>query len=175
MSDIVTGEQELTRQERFIRRLAAAHHSRNLGALFQWHPGQIDVRVFGFIEGATDPEVIPWALTAKAFALAHSGRRDVRYGDTGTGIGTWVRRLDSGPENAERLVTALTRAQDPRDLDRILSAIAKTPARSPRFSPHWGTVLQELTDWSDPTRRPDIAFRWARDFHTFTPAPVAAK
>lgn len=172
MSTSFNDEQELTRQERFIRRLAAAHHSRSIGPVMYWHPGQINVRVFGLIEGASDSEVIPWALTAKAFALLHSGRRDVRYGEQGTGVGGWVRRLDTGPENAERLITALTRAQDPRDLDRTLCAVAKAPTRHPRFSPHWGTVLEELSTWADPARRNDIQFRWARDFHTFTPATI---
>lgn len=165
---------DLTREQRFIRRLATGHRAGGLGALHCWHPGHIDTRVVAVTQDASRDEYIPWALTAKAFALFHSGRREVRYGFDGTGIGRWARRADTSPQTAERLISALTRAQHPLEVDRQVSALARMNAGGARFSPHWETVLAELVAWSDPTRRDDARFAWARDFHTFTAPPATA-
>lgn len=162
-------ERELTREDRFIRRLAAAHSSRDIGPLMRWHPGQIDPRVIALTQDADHTEYTPWALTGKAFALFHSGLRDVRYGYTGTGIGGWARRVDADPVAVERLITTLARAQSPLDLDRALTALARLNVRSPRFSPHWQTVLDQLTGWTDAARRDHIRFTWVRDYYTYTP------
>lgn len=162
-------ERELTREDRFIGRLAAAHYSRTIGSLMHWHPGQIDTRVIAITQDASEEEYTPWALAAKAFALFHAGRRDARYGHAGTGIGGWARRVDADPVAVERLITALTRAQAPLDLDRALTVLARMSPRSPRFCPHWQTVLAELTGWADPTRRDHVRFTWARDYYTYTP------
>lgn len=164
------GAADLTREQRFIRRLAAAHHSGTLGALRQWHPGQIDTRVIALTQDASRGEYDPWALTAKAFTLFHSGRLNVLYGYEGNGIGGWARRVGGGTPTIDRLVTALNRAQNPLDLDRQLTALARMNAGSARFSPHWQTVLSELVTWSDPARRDDVRFTWARDYNTFTPS-----
>jgi len=163
-----------TREQRFIRRLAAGHHAGELGPLHYWHPGQIATRVIAFTRDADRDEFIPWALTAKAFALFHAGRRDVRYGYEGNGIGGWARRVGGGTATIDRLVTALTRAQQPLDIDRQLTALARMNAGSARFSPHWQTVLDELVTWSDPARRDDVRFTWARDYNTFTPSAATA-
>lgn len=160
----------LTREQRFIRRLAAGHSSGKLGPLFSWHPGQIDTRVIAFTSDADRDEYIPWALTAKAFALFHSGRRDLRYGYAGTGIGRWARRADSSPQAVDRLVTAFTRAQHPLDIDRQLTALARMNTTGARFSPHWETVLDELVSWNNPALRDNVRFTWARDYNTYTPA-----
>lgn len=167
-------EPELSREDRFIRRLAAAHSSRTIGALMNWHPGIIDPGVIALTQDADEIEYIPWALTGKAFARFHSGRRDVRYGYPGTGIGGWARRIDADPVAVERLITGLARAQAPLDLDRGLTALARMNPRGQRFSPHWPTVLNELTTWADPTRREQVRFTWARDYYTYTPPATTA-
>lgn len=160
---------DLTREQRFIRRLAAGHAAATLGPLRYWHPGQIDPEVIAFTQDATRAEYVPWALTAKAFALFHSARRDVRYGYAGDGIGRWARRADISPQTIERLLTALTRAQEPLDVDRQLSALARMNTLGARFGPHWETVQAELVAWADPVTRDDIRFAWARDFYSYTP------
>lgn len=165
---------DLTREQRFIRRLAAGHNGGGLPALHRWHPGQIDPQVIAFTQDADHDEYIAWALTGKAFALFHSGRRDVRYGFDGTGIGRWARRADTSPQTTERIVSALTRAQNPLDVDRQLTALARMNTGGARFSPHWETVLAELVAWGDPARRDDVRFTWARDFNTFTPSSASS-
>ncbi len=176
MTDIVTAEDDgpvdvdLTREQRFIGRLAGGHRSGALGPLHQWHPGQIDERVIALTQDADRDEYIPWALTGKAFALFHAGRRDVRYGFAGAGIGGWARRADASAQTLQRLVGALTRAQNPLEVDRQLTALARMNAGGARFSPHWETVLAELVAWSDPVRRDDVRFAWARDFNTYVPS-----
>jgi len=176
MTDLVTASEatpvdlDPTREQRFIQRLAAGHRSGALGPLHQWHPGQIDTRVFAFTQDASREEFVPWALAGKAFALFHAGRRDVRYGFSGTGIGGWARRADASPQARERLVSALTRAQAPIEVDRQLTALARMNAGGSRFSPHWETVLGELGGWTDPAGRDDVRFTWARDFNTYTSA-----
>lgn len=165
---------DTTREQRFIRRLAAGHAAGTLGPLHRWHPGQIDPQVIAFTQDATRIEYIPWALTAKAFALFHSTRREVRYGYPGDGIGRWARRANTNPQTIERLLTALARAQDPLNLDRQLTALARMNIASARFAPHWETVQTELVRWADPTTRNDIRFTWSRDFHTYTPHKPAA-
>jgi CRISPR type I-E-associated protein CasB/Cse2 len=155
-----------TREHLFIRWLAAGHAAGKLGALHQWRPGVIDPAVIALTQDADRAEYVPWGLTAKAFALFHSGRRDVLYGFTGTGIGRWARRCGADSVATERMITALARAQDPLAIDRQLTALARmnTPGR---FSPHWETVLAELVCWADPTRGDDARFAWSRDYYTF--------
>lgn len=171
MTDTTTADaqRELTREQRFIRRLAAAHASRTIGALMNWHPGVIDPRVIALTQDADETEYTSWGLTGKAFAVFHAGLRDVRYGYAGTGIGSWARRVDADSVAVERLIATLARTQAPLDLDRALTALARMNPRSPRFSPHWHTVLDELTQWADPARRDQVRFAWARDFYTYTP------
>lgn len=160
--------EQQTREGRFLRRLAAGHHAGTLGALRRWHPGDIDPAVIALTQDAESAEYVAWGLTGKAFAVFHSSLRDVRYGFTGTGIGSWARRVDADPVAAERLIATMARAQSPLDVDRQLTALACMNTRQARFSPHWETVLTELTAWANPATRDTIRFTWARDYYTYT-------
>lgn len=171
-----------TATDRYIRTLAAAAHAHDpaLRRLSKWQPeGIVDPVVIGLTAEANDEQWISWALTGKLFARWHFGRASVRYGPEGAGLGHALRTIGSpgarGPRNpaALRLLTRLTTVDSDPALSFTVDAIGAA-LRSSDYPPRWSSVADEIHAWRNPQTRNITRVLWARQFHTYQPAPTSA-
>ncbi|QHE72600.1 type I-E CRISPR-associated protein Cse2/CasB [Rhodococcus sp. WAY2] len=154
-----------------------AHRAKRLSALRRWEYPTVDRAVIAVTEGADEDDYLLYALAGKAFTIWHSGRSDVHYGKTGTGLGRAMRQLGRagayGPRDprAERALATLLDADTPHRLaaalDSVMAAVSGVD-----HPPHWETLISDLRDWHNPTRRDQVRLRWGQQFYTAPPKPT---
>jgi len=160
----------------FVRRLAAAHHSRKLSPLRRWQYPAVDLGVVALTEGSSRDDYLVYALTGKAFTLWHSGRSDPRYGREGTGLGKAMRQIGSagayGPRDpgAVRALDGLVRAESPAQLAAALDKVSALLSGTDH-PPHWSTLAEDVRQWHDRSTRDAVRLRWAQQFHTTATKP----
>lgn len=153
------------------RHLAHLHYSRSsdLSHIRRWTFGTVTGPIARVAAADTHTNFLASALTAQAFTLWHSGKKEVHYGKTGTNLGRAMRQLGTpdgfGYKNptVAHLFDLLLAASTGAELQRHLTTIMKR-LRHNDHPPHWETLAEDLARWLDPQTRNQVRIDWATSF-----------